>query len=52
MDEISTKVGSGKVEVVWTCEAKTGAICRKEGDGNRSTRGEREESQIKDGWRG
>ena len=34
-----------KVEVVWACDAKTGTLRRKEGDGNEST-GEKEERKT------
>ena len=39
----SRKASQGKeVEVVWACNDKRGALCRKKGDGNEST-GEKEE---------
>ena len=37
MDEITKKVTGKDVEVVWACDEKRGALCRKEGDGNGST---------------
>ncbi len=41
------KESPGKeVEVVWTCDGKTGALRRKEGYGNESTR-EKEERKWK-----
>ena len=40
------KESPGKeVDVVWSCDAKRGALCRKEGDGNESTR-EKEERKA------
>ena len=40
------KESPGKeVEVVWECDQKKGALCRKEGDGNEST-GEKEERKT------
>ena len=34
-----------EVEVVWACDAKRGALCRKEADGNGSSR-EKEERKA------
>ena len=33
-----------ETEVVWACDAKIGALCREEGDGNGSTREKEERS--------
>ena len=39
MGKISKKESLGKdVEVIWACDVKIGPLCRKEGDGNGSTR--------------
>ena len=51
MGEITTLESPGKeVEVVWTCDGKTGALRRKEGDGNESTREKEVEGLREDGW--
>ena len=42
------KDSTGKnVDVVWSCDAKIGALHRKEGDGNESTR-EKEERKARE----
>ena len=35
-----------EVEVVWACDTKRGELCRKEGDGNGSTREEEERKAL------
>ena len=41
-----SKESPGKeVEMVWGCDEKIGALCRKEGDGNKSTK-EKEERKT------
>ena len=51
VEEIAKKVQHRRLKWLWACDEKRRALCRKEGDGNESTREKKEGESLREvGW--